>query len=35
MKHKDRGHWVLWKYKIEDVLSYENIKTKDVKSYEM
>jgi len=44
MKCKDRGCWVLWnikqrtlspmKDKGEDVESYENIKTKDVESYE-
>ena len=43
-KTQSRGHWVLWnikqrvlshmKHKGEDVESDENIKTKDVESYE-
>ena len=34
MKDKDRGHWVLWKYKAEDIEVFENRKTKDIEVFE-
>jgi len=33
MEHKERGHYVLWKHKGEDVESYGNIKIENIESY--
>ena len=34
MKDKDRGHWVLLKYKVEDVEVFENHKIEDIEVFE-